>query len=319
MSSPDENNGHPIAPVAPTVAPQIQPPVSLDLTSNTNLVDKWKLWKQTWENYSIIAQLNKQPSAYRLALFLHSIGTESLKIYNSFDYGDDEDKSLLETVIKKFGDHFIGASNETYERYLFNKRVQDSDETVDSYVTALRNLAQSCNFCKCLHDSLIRDQIVIGIRDNATRKRLLQERQLTLSKAIDTCRGAEATASQLKTIGGQQEAPVHKVKTRPKPKLSYMKRDRKQSDKPESKVECKFCGYTHVPEKLKCPAWGKTCKSCNGRNHFAKKCSKAQKTHNLCDVNQSSDSEPEWVSHVKVHAVNSSDKEAHAEICRNDN
>ena len=94
MSSPDENNGHPIAPVVPTVAPQIQPPVSLDLTSSTNLVDKWKLWKQTWENYSIIAQLNKQPSAYRLALFLHSIGTESLKIYNSFDYGDDEDKSL---------------------------------------------------------------------------------------------------------------------------------------------------------------------------------------------------------------------------------
>ena len=125
MASPEENaqnSGAAPALVAPApITPQIQPPPRLDLSNSTDLVEKWKVWKQTWENYSIITLLHSQTPAYQLALFLHSIGPESLKIYNSFDYGPDEDKSLLATVLKKFDDHFIGQTNETYERYLFNK------------------------------------------------------------------------------------------------------------------------------------------------------------------------------------------------------
>ena len=73
----------------------------------------------------------------------------------------------MATVIAKFDKHFIAETNEMYERYLFNKRLQEYDESMDIYVTAIRNLAKTCSFCECLHESLIRDQIVMGIRDNA--------------------------------------------------------------------------------------------------------------------------------------------------------
>ena len=39
-----------------------------------------------------------------------------------------------------------------------------------------------------------------------------------------------------------------------------------------SKRECKFCGGYHEFISGKCPAYGKICGKCNGKNHFAKKC-----------------------------------------------
>lgn len=50
-------------------------------------------------------------------------------------------------------------------------RVQQEGETGDAYVTALKTLAKTCNFGQ-LQDDLLRDRIVIGIKDNATRKKL---------------------------------------------------------------------------------------------------------------------------------------------------
>lgn len=68
----------------------------------------------------------------------------------------------------------IGETNATYERYLFNKHEQESGESFDAYLTNLLSLAKTCNFGQ-LKENLIRDRIVIGIRDNSIRKKLLAE------------------------------------------------------------------------------------------------------------------------------------------------
>ena len=46
----------------------------------------------------------------------------------------------------------------------------------------------------CLHtDSLLHDQIILEIKDDHTRKRLLQERKLNLKKCIDICKSRQMT------------------------------------------------------------------------------------------------------------------------------
>ena len=45
------------------------------------------------------------------------------------------------------------------ERYKFRFREQRSDELIDNYLTALRELAKSCEF-GTLEEEMIRDQIV---------------------------------------------------------------------------------------------------------------------------------------------------------------
>ena len=44
--------------------------------------------------------------------------------------------------------------------------------------------------------------------------------------------------------------------------------------KGQPSVECKYCGNKHERKRDKCPAYGKTCSSCEKANHFAAKCSK---------------------------------------------
>ena len=69
------------------------------------------------------------------------------------------------------------------ERHSFNTRNQKPGETVESYLSALRNKAKMCDF-GALQDELIRDRLVCGINSDSVRKILLRECELTLAKAI---------------------------------------------------------------------------------------------------------------------------------------
>ena len=104
-----------------------------------------------------------------------------MKTYNSFGMSEENRRKLAE-IIKEFYNYAVGETNETYERYIFNSREQKEGEPIDRYVAELRTLAQSCNFCTSHQDSLIRDRIVLGIRDGETRKRLWRQNKLTLTK-----------------------------------------------------------------------------------------------------------------------------------------
>ena len=68
-------------------------------------------------------------------------------------------------------------------------------------------MAETCNFCTCpaMSDSLLRDRIVLEIKNDDARKRLLQERKLNLKKCIDICRTSESATTHLQAIGGKHE------------------------------------------------------------------------------------------------------------------
>ena len=107
-------------------------------------------------------------------------------------------------VLELWETYCIGKTNIIYERYKFNNRSQEQTESIDTYVTALQALAETCKF-GTLKDHLIRDRIVCGVRENAVRRKLLQESGLTLSKCVDICRAVEATSAQLKEMAPSQQ------------------------------------------------------------------------------------------------------------------
>ena len=129
----------------------------------------------------------------RTVTLLTCVGPDALDVLVGLDFEEETERDNIER-------------NEIYERYCFNKRDQEINETVDVYVTAFRKLAKTCNF-GTLENILIRDRLVGGIWDNQIRKRLLQVSKLTLKDAIDICRSYETTSQQLKVM--TQE--VHKI------------------------------------------------------------------------------------------------------------
>lgn len=80
--------------------------------------------------------IDAQPEPYKVAMFLHCIGPEALKIYNGLPFSTPEEKGMLTNIITKFEQFTIGETNETYERYIFNIRNQKQDESIDAYVYA---------------------------------------------------------------------------------------------------------------------------------------------------------------------------------------
>ena len=96
--------------------------------------------------------------------------------------------------------HWIGEVNEIYTRYCFNKRDKLLTESVNYFVAELKTLAKTCNFCDCLCDSIIRDRIVPGIKDEQTTKNLLRIQDLTMDWCTDVYCSQEVTALHMKSL-----------------------------------------------------------------------------------------------------------------------
>ena len=175
-------------------------------------------------------------------------------MYEGLEFDNEDDKKGIDIFLQKLRRYCIGETNEIYKRYRINKRDQGPNESLDAYVRALRTLAKTSNF-RVLENSLIRDRIVIGVRDNQARKKLLQVSKLTLKECIDICRSYETSSQQLKEINQEEVSAISQ-----------------SNEKKPREIRCKFCAKTHVWNKLKCPAWGKTCSNCGIPNHFAVAC-----------------------------------------------
>ena len=80
--------------------------------------------------------------------------------------------------MEEFDNYFQVRKNVIFERARFNKRNQLSDEPVEEFISEIHRLADRCDF-KNMKDELIRDRLVVGIRDNVLSERLQMEPELT--------------------------------------------------------------------------------------------------------------------------------------------
>ena len=105
----------------------------------------------------------------------------------------EEDKKKIDKCLEALEKYFKPTRNVVYKRYVFNTCSQTSEESVQTYVTRLRKLAVSCEY-GALTDEFICDRLVIGLKNQGDKVRILREKSLTLQKAIEMCTSSE-TAS----------------------------------------------------------------------------------------------------------------------------
>ena len=238
----------------------LKPPQPLNFTDG-NLSDAWQRWKQKWTLYAKASGVDGKEEDVRCAVFLHVIGEEGVEVFNTFPMTADE-KDKIEPLLNKFENYCNPKRNVTFERYKFNLRNQKESEPIDQYVTELKNLAASCEF-RDLKDELLRDRILMGVRDNNVRGRLLRETDLTLKKAIDLCRADEASKLQLRSMESTvQSTTVSEI--RGKTKKTYPQKSHPQASPSPSKggrertLSCDRCGYTAHTTSA-CPALKASC------------------------------------------------------------
>ncbi|GBN87332.1 hypothetical protein AVEN_95543-1 [Araneus ventricosus] len=137
--------------------------------------------------------LNTKPEGQKVAILLHVIGEECLKIYNTLN---EVSSASMNDILAKFEAYFVSQRNITYERQRLFLHVQREEQSVDDCsVTELRKQLRNCDYGS-LNDSILVDQLVRGLRESRFRERLLRVPDLDIKNAGDMCRTAETSKLQ---------------------------------------------------------------------------------------------------------------------------
>ena len=56
------------------------------LQTDGNLATNWKIFKRSWDNYAIVARLNRFEDEFKTATFLSRIGDSALEIFDAMDF-----------------------------------------------------------------------------------------------------------------------------------------------------------------------------------------------------------------------------------------
>ena len=87
----------------------------------------------------------------------------------------------------------------TVQRFKFNSRAHQVEETVSTYVSELRSIAEHCNFGELL-DDMLRDRLVCGMNNKQIQRRLLAESKLTLKGALEIAQNLETAAQNVQAL-----------------------------------------------------------------------------------------------------------------------
>ncbi|KAK9719024.1 hypothetical protein QE152_g22899 [Popillia japonica] len=189
-----------------------------ELSFKGNVAENWALFKQKLENFLIASGKANRPDEVKIAVLLNIIGDQGLSIYNTFEYGTEEDRTKYE---------YITHLNMEQRRTVQNTRQdQHEGESVDEFTTELKKLASTCEFKekdvmirdrlvlgisdkriqeKLLQsakekDVMIRDRLVLGISDKRIQEKLLQSANLELTEAVTICQSMESSTNSQRHI-----------------------------------------------------------------------------------------------------------------------
>ena len=239
------------------------------LSFEGNVSENWRIFEEEFEIYSN-AILYEKPDKVKAYTLLNLAGQEAIQRSKLFEYQPEvrnandqitqaaETKEQVDVLITKFRELCNPQKNVSMERHIFFTRDQKQGESMNAYITDLKQKASSCEF-EHIKDSLIRDRFISGVNSEPLRRVLLKEKNLTLNRVIELAQLDELTQSRLKQFSSNKE--IHMVKTRP----------RHHQNPHSRKPMCGNCGESHTREE-KCRAKGYQCFKCKKFNHFPHIC-----------------------------------------------
>lgn len=240
----------------------LPPPLELegDMERNYNFFEK------NWNNYASAVGMDTwstDKQKQKTSVLLSVIGQAALKKYYNFELTEAQqgDPKLALAEIKS---KVVRVRNQIVDWVEFFSMEQWKEESIDDYVGRLKALAKICRF-GALEVDMVKFKIVTSNKWSHLRASMLTAQNLTEARAIDMCR-AEEVSERHRAAGGSCVV-VNKLRKK-------------------TVHKCKFCGSRHEFAKGVCPALGRKCNRCGGKNHFEKVCKVDRKKRFKKKVNE---------------------------------
>ena len=237
--------------------------------------EEWIKWIRRFERFRQASGLAKKEQVSQIHTLIYTMGDEA-----EFRLTEEQRKNYT-TVVEKFDSYSVKRRNLIFERAKFNRRRQEEGEPVNDFIMDLYRLAERCSY-GTLHDELIHDRIVVGLRSAALSEKLQRDADLTLEKAVQMAREDETIKKQQTLLRSnfQDDKSGPRGKLESKPKLNYVERKKpfKPRGKPGSATpprqpkKCTRCGKSPAHGRQQCPAREELCHKCGKKGYFQTVC-----------------------------------------------
>lgn len=256
---------------------------AFDYTAHADNVGiEWQKWLRSFETMIRASRIDDEN--WKKDLLLHYAGSSVQQLFDTLpELAGVELRGPLmniehytpnmtsyEEARARLNEFFLPKENSTYERHLLRQMKQRSGESIDGFTIRLRVQAERCGFGDRMEEN-IKDQIIQNCQSATLRRDLLKRGDASLEEILSVAKIFETVAQQEKSfVSGETSKPIvneiNKIETK------FYKRKRFDES---TQFECHRCGYSgHLARDASCPAKGKSCNKCGGKDHFAKKCRK---------------------------------------------
>ena len=237
--------------------------------------DEWTKWKRRFEQFMSASGLNKEDETRQVSTLLYCLGEEAEDVLVSTNITDESRKKYAD-VMAKLDSYFKVRRNLVFERAKFNRRDQREGESAEEYITELYALIETCEFNE-LRDEMLRDRLIVGIRDKGLSEKLQLDTDLTLEKAKKTIRQKEAVRAQSQQLSTQARAQLVEDVTQRAPRRPHRPRRSRGGANAQPRGapgpdKCMRCGRRKHQGAEKCPARNAICYNCRKKGHLKAYC-----------------------------------------------
>ena len=176
----------------------LQPPASFNFKSP----DEWSRLHRWFQQFRIASGLAESTPAKQVSTLLYCLGEVADSVLTSVSATEDDRKDY-DRVLELFNSYFKVRHNVIFERARFNRRVQLAGESAEEFIMALYSLAATCEYGS-FESEMIRDRLVVGIRDRSLSETLQTNAKLTLDKAKTQVRQRESVHEQQRMLKGTE-------------------------------------------------------------------------------------------------------------------
>ena len=208
---------------------RLQPPDPF----NFKTPDDWPRWRRRFEQFRVASGLTEDAQTRQISTHLYCLGEEAEAVLTSTN-ATEEERRTYDTVIEKFNGFFKIRNNVIFERARFN-RSQIDGETADEYIMVLYRLSENCEY-GAMTSEMIRDRLVVGIRNAPLSEHLQLDPKLTLETVKKMVRQREAVEEQqhiLKRVESKMGASLEEMQPSRENFVKNRKKTRGETFKPK--------------------------------------------------------------------------------------
>ncbi|XP_055590626.1 uncharacterized protein K02A2.6-like [Uranotaenia lowii] len=230
----------------------LPPPLSVEGDMERN----FDFYMSNWQNYAKSIGVDRWPQQdeeRKVSLLMSVIGEAALKKYSNFELTQEE-RHNLELAVAAIKAKVVVERNKNIDRLDFFEAQQHPLECTEDFLLRLKHLSRLAKLGD-LRDELVVFKLATSNKWPHLRQKMLTKPDITEADAVAMCRNQELGEAR------SQQAEVNKLKTSAK------------------LMKCKFCGDRHKFKKGACPAIGKKCTACGGKNHYERVCKSEGKIH----------------------------------------